>query len=109
MRIVAGVLVLCLLVAAGCANSEKMNSLSIGMTKGEVIQVMGRPSSTASPQRGVEVLRYELSSTGDQAWYGITDTYYVKLVNGRIESYGMLGDFDSGRDLAVDVNFRQDP
>ena len=52
---------------AGCATTpEKMNRLSVGMTKSEVLDAMGKPSSTASPGKGVEFLRYrEFYSGGD--------------------------------------------
>jgi len=83
---------------AGCATAHKMNNLSVGMTKQEVISTMGRPSSTASPGGGQEVLRYHLSATDDDAYDGRTNEYYIRLINGRVESYGRMGDFDSTKE-----------
>jgi len=79
---------------SACATAHKMNKVQLGMTKAEVIKVMGPPVSI-SAQRGSEYLNYSFSETDDQAFYGITKPYYVRLINGRVESYGRLGDFDS--------------
>jgi len=81
-----------------------MNRLSIGMTKKEVISAMGDPSSTAAPGEGVEILRYELSPTVAAAEYHVTQEYYVKLINGRVDSYGRMGDFNSTKDPTYNYN-----
>ena len=30
--------------------------------------------------------------------------YFVRLVNGKVESYGKVGDFDSAKNPALDIN-----
>jgi Short C-terminal domain len=59
-----------------------------------------------------EYLNYALSETDDHAFYGITKPYFVRLVDGRVESYGRTGDFDSTKTPAVrlesDQNVKQD-
>ncbi len=92
------------MVIAGCATAHKMNRLSLGMTKQEVISVMGRPTSTASPGKGQEILRYNLSATGEDAFEGITDEYFVTLIDGKVDSYGRIGDFDSTKDPSLNLN-----
>jgi len=87
---------------SGCATAHKMNNIQIGMTKSEVIKVMGSPVSV-SAQRGSEYLNYSFSETDDQAFYGITKPYYVRLISGRVESYGRLGDFDSTQKPTVRI------
>ena len=73
----------------GCAESfQRMNNLKIGMTKQEVIEVIGTPNST-SATKNVEYLKYRIS-TG--LFY--TDEYYVRLLDGKVESYGQKGDFN---------------
>jgi predicted oxidoreductase (fatty acid repression mutant protein) len=73
----------------GCAESfQRMNNLKIGMTKQEVIEVIGAPNST-SATKNVEYLKYRIS-TG--LFY--TDEYYVRLLDGKVESYGQKGDFN---------------
>ena len=95
-----------LLAVAGCATASKMNQLSIGMAKQEVISVMGSPASTASPGSGVELLRYRLSPTDDHAFHGITEEYFVRLANGKVDSYGKMGDFDSTKAPTLNLNIK---
>jgi hypothetical protein len=102
------ILVSVMFIAAGCATAHKMNRLSLGMSKQEVISVMGTPTSTASPGEGQEILRYNLSATADDAYYGITDEYYVRLINGIVDSYGRMGDFDSAKDPTLNININDD-
>ena len=74
------------------------------MTKDEVFRVIGNPISV-SAQAGLEYLNYALSEPHDDAFRGWTTPcyvrpvkttpYYVRLVNGKVESYGRTGDFDS--------------
>lgn len=96
---------------AGCATAHKISGVQLGMTKDEVIRVMGNPISV-SAKGGSEYLNYALSETGDDAFYGLTEPYYVRLVNGKVESYGRTGDFDSTKTPAVrletDQTIRQD-
>jgi hypothetical protein len=87
------------LIVAACATSPRTNRLSIGMTKQEVISVMGQPVSTAAYGK-TELLRYSLS-TPNQVVHGLEEEYFVRLVDGQVESYGMMGDFDSAREPAL--------
>ena len=79
-----------------------MNRLSVGMTKSEVLDAMGKPSSTASPGKGVEFLRYREF----YSWRNYYITYFVRLVDGRVDSYGETGDFDSTKDPTLDLNIK---
>lgn len=79
-------------IISGCiASSQVMNRVSIGMTKNEVIEKIGQPVSV-SAKDGYEILNYRLAESL-VVEHG-TD-YYVRLLNGKVESYGRLGDFDS--------------
>jgi hypothetical protein len=69
------------------------------MTKAEVIKIMGEPAST-SADGGVESLHYTLADSGDHR-----GKYYVRLVNGKVESYGEEADFRT-RDLRPMRNVR---
>ncbi len=64
------------------------------MTKEQVINCLGTPNSI-SAMDGVQYLRYNLYPTDTHASYGITEVYYVRVVNGKVDSFGQLGDFDS--------------
>jgi hypothetical protein len=94
----------------GCASAYKISSVQLGMTKDEVITVMGKPTSI-SAQGGSEYLNFNLSETDDDAYHGKTTPYYVRLINGKAESYGRSGDFDSKKTtvrLESDQAIRQD-
>jgi hypothetical protein len=108
MKTLSTLILATIMALAGCATAPKMNRLSVGMTKQEVLSVMGEPGSTAAPGAGVEFLRYRLSADGNEARHNITEEYSVKLVNGKVDSYGRMGDFDSAKDptLKLDIKNR---
>jgi len=84
-----------------------MNRLSVGMTKQEVIGAMGEPQSSAAPGGGIEMLRYHLADNSDAALLGNYTEYYVKLVEGKVDSYGRMGDFNSTKDPTYNINVDQ--
>ena len=72
----------------GCAGSAKrINNLNLGMTKAEVIEIMGEPDYT-SGSKNVEILSYKLTASGIT-----TDTYFVRISNGTVDRFGRRGDF----------------
>ncbi len=71
-------------------DSQKINQVSVGMTKQQVIDLIGSPSST-SAKDGVEYLTYNLDEIGGQKQV----PFYVRLTGGKVDSYGKRGDFDS--------------
>jgi hypothetical protein len=99
-----------IIVLIGCSTAHKMNLISLGMTKAEVIKQLGRPVSV-SAQSGVEYLNYRFAETGDDDFYGNYTPYYVRIVDGKVESYGRLGDFDSTKiaenKSTIDLNINQ--
>lgn len=82
-----GIGLVLLTFAVGCATvPEKMQKLQIGMSKPEVIGVLGDPNSVAA--RGKEeALYYTHSGFAADYW----KTYFVNLVDGKVESFGQLG------------------
>ena len=86
----------------GCATAYQINRVQVGMTKDEVIRTVGHPVSI-SAQGETEYLNYRFSETDDNAFYGITTPYYVRLVNGKVDSYGRLGDFDSTQKPTIQI------
>lgn len=98
--------ILALMVSAsGCA-SNQMNRVSLGMTKPEVIRQLGSPNST-SAQGSTEYLNYSFYERA----FGPYEPYFVKVVDGKVESYGRLGDFDSTKTpttrVEVDATVKQ--
>lgn len=90
MKIHLILMVLCLALFTGCAlSAKKMNTLSIGMAKPEVIRVMGSPKSTSASQ-GVEYLIYILDASRTDAV--LPEEYYVSIVSGKVAAYGRVRD-----------------
>jgi outer membrane protein assembly factor BamE (lipoprotein component of BamABCDE complex) len=81
----------------GCATAGKMNLVSLGMTKSEVISTMGKPVSTSATD-GTEYLNYRFSETSDDDFMGRATPYYVCIRDGKVISFGRMGDFDSTKD-----------
>ena len=87
-KLVLMVLIAFLLLACA-ASANKMNKLKLGMTRADVIQAMGKPSSTSEAE-GILYLRYKLRDGV------ITDDYYIRLIDGKVEAYGRFGEFSLG-------------
>ncbi|MEY3275257.1 MAG: SmpA / OmlA family, partial [Verrucomicrobiota bacterium] len=74
---------------AGCAaSSARLNRISPGMTREEVVSALGTPHAVTA-QGGVEYLTYNLLNKG----VGDMKEYAVKVVAGRVESFGEKADF----------------
>jgi len=63
-----------------------MNQLNLDMTKKEVIEAIGEPTST-SAQKNTEYLNCQLSTGGV-----FTNEYYVSLLDGKVVAYGKVED-----------------
>lgn len=75
-------------LVVGCAGSaKKINNIDIGMTKADVIEVMGEPNYT-SGKEGVEILNYKLTANSLYS-----DMYFVRLKDGKVERFGRQSDF----------------
>ena len=59
-----------------------MHRISPGMTKAEVVKALGKPRSVGGGS-SIEVLHYM-----DDRGFWQYDYYYVRLVDGKVESYG---------------------
>ena len=85
------VLVLMILFTFGCTTSNKLNKISLGMTRQQVITAMGEPDSTSAIENTV-YLRYKLWAGG--AFF--LNDYFVQFKDGKVEAYGRIGDFGLG-------------
>ncbi len=82
-------------ILSGCATTGKMNQVSLGMTKQDVISMMGSPDSS-SANGDIEYLTYSLYRGFFDRHYGNwSDNYFVRLKDGKVDAYGRVGDFDS--------------
>lgn len=87
----------------GCATTSTINNISLGMTKVEVIKTIGNPNSI-SAKGDLEYLKYNFAPLIRDADDSRNSyDYFVRLVNGKVESYGKVGDFDSTKDPALDI------
>jgi hypothetical protein len=100
------------LIVCGCAGTPKMNRLSVGMTKAEVIAAMEREPDSTSAQGGTEYLTYLLwRDFWDRRPGDYSDRFFIRLINGRVESFGKIGDFDSTKvpesKKTIDININK--
>jgi outer membrane protein assembly factor BamE (lipoprotein component of BamABCDE complex) len=71
---------------------QSLDKLSPGMTKQQVIAELGVPIRT-SAQKEFEYLFYKpANGVGESA--GRVNDFLVRLKNGKVESFGQVGDFD---------------
>ncbi len=77
----------------GCQTlAQKINSVSLGMSKDEVINIMGQPVSTCAIE-GKEYLNYKLFEYGGSLGSGEPVPYFVRIKDGKVDAYGRRGDF----------------
>jgi len=82
------VLLVAVILVVGCAgSSKKLNDVRLGMSRPEVVKVMGRPSHI-SARENIEFLSYNL-----QANSLFSDEYFVRLKDGKVDLFGRRGDF----------------
>ena len=109
-----------------CATATRTNQLSLGMTKAQVIEAMGEPTSSHATN-GVEFLTYKLtagSSAGTNAGcaalglitFGIAYAtnpactggtpidYYAQIKDNKLIGYGKVGDFGTTKNPTIDIN-----
>lgn len=119
-------LVLFVCLIAGCAGtSSKTNQLSLGMTKPDALAAMGDPTTSRAVD-GTEYLVYKLTpGTGvgkgvgcavmgfvtlgvtyaiDDCSGGRPFEFFLQFREGKLVSYGKVGDFDSTKNPTVDIN-----
>jgi hypothetical protein len=104
MKIKILIIGLAALLTAGCLTSaSKINAVQIGMTKEQVLKIMGPPASITADTNAV-YLNYALSENGPQFGVPYVATpYEIKLVNGKVESYGRAGAPNSPNPVTMPV------
>jgi hypothetical protein len=92
-----------ILLSACATMSSSMHDVSIGMTEQEVESKLGRPVSK-SANGTVEYMNYSMY---ESTWDPRPTKYFVRLIDGKVQAYGRLGDFNSTKDPTVNVNINQ--
>ena len=72
-----------LLISCASFHAAKLSQISRGLSRAEVIQALGSPKN-AVIRNDIEVLHY----TENTGWW-VYDYYYVRLVGGKVESFGL--------------------
>lgn len=92
------------ILALGCAKAKPtLQSIQPGMTEDAVIEQIGEPASVALHGQA-KIYRYE---SWDMDFYHHRTNiqeFYVRFVNGVVESFGRMGDFDSTKNPTSDIN-----
>lgn len=102
MKIKILVIGLASLLAAGCLTSaSKINGVSIGMTKAQVLKVMGTPVSVIADTNS-ECLNYNLAEV-PTAFDMPGTPYEIRLIDGKVVSYGRAGSNPASRPVPVPV------
>jgi len=77
-----------------CATtSRNFNKISLGMTKEQVISILGEPISISSQGKSQEFLNYRFAESSIEYHQGIRIPYYVLIENNIVKEYGREGDF----------------
>lgn len=111
-RMKTALLMMALVFLCGCVGpvgyTRSLGKLQIGMTKAEVIRVMGEPNSVSATEN-VEYLNYHLAPAGAMSDVSLMKTYFVRIVDGKVNAYGQRGDFDSTKEPNVNVRVKAAP
>ena len=90
------------MLTAGCLTSaSKINGVSIGMNKADVLKIMGTPVSVIADTNS-ECLNYNLAEV-PTAFDMPGTPYEIKLVDGKVVSYGRAGSSPTSRPVPMPV------
>lgn len=84
---------LALALAAGCiTKASKINAVQIGMSKDQVLNIMGNPSSITADTNSV-YLNYALAEgvSWGSGSLAVATPYAIELVNDKVVFYGRVG------------------
>jgi hypothetical protein len=96
-----------LVTLTACASTgKKLNRVALGMSKPQVIDVMGDPDSTKASD-GIEVLVYGVDKMWSTEVYSYSGDYWIVLKDGKVAKYGKPGDFGTAEPAAIRVQLEQ--
>ena len=94
MKFLIGITIFSVLLSGCFAKAGQTRGVQYGMSKQEVVAVMGAPVNV-STHGSSQYLSYSVCDADNQTLNGIMRPYVVRLVDGRVESYGTTGDIGS--------------
>lgn len=95
-------------LVGACATASRINRISLGMNKGQVIDEMGDPNDTKA-SGDTEVLEYWLTATREDAIGHRNTAYWVVLRDGKVVQYGKAGDFGNTIPTTIRVQEQRIP
>jgi len=96
--------VLACLLLVGCLTPVDMSKVELGMTKEEVIGVLGTPYDYKAKGNTIYLMfKPKLALAPSEVR---NHARFVRLVDGKVESFGAVGDFDSTKDPTLNLNIK---
>jgi hypothetical protein len=92
-------------MAAAYGTASQLDNISLGMTKADVIEKLGRPRFTSTNGQ-VEYMEYQWVD-GVLGFPNLPKEYYVAIRDNHVISYGKKGDFDTARNASSEIDIRQ--
>ena len=101
---VKSILVAVTIVLSGCSVvPPDLSGIEVGMTKNEVLKAMGRPSDFKGFGRSIFFIYH---AKGEDLGLMTWNSRYIKITDGKVESFGRWGDFDTTKDPTINVNVK---
>jgi hypothetical protein len=83
----------CITTTSHYGRRPDFSAVELGMTRAQVIAILGKPAKVAATH-GATYLQYGWDDPWDGS-VGAAEDFFVRLVDGKVESFGEKGDFDS--------------
>ena len=103
------VVLVCILLV-GCAfkiEPADMSQIEVGMTKADVIKILGTPQDYKGKGNTLYLIYHAVFGVyGEREKVVSSRSRYVKLKDGKVESFGAVGDFDSTKDPTLNLNIK---
>ena len=85
--------------------AARLNEISIGMPKEEVIKRLGNPSTTATDGNSEYMIYHWVEKV--VGYPNFPQDYFVSIKNGHVFGYGRKGDFGTTRNPGMDINVQE--
>lgn len=99
-----------MIVAIACSKPKpSFDKIRPGMDEGQVVSLLGSPQTIANQAR-IKYLEYE--SFDRDIWLGSgrkenVQFFFVKLIDGKVDSFGRKGDFDSTKNPTREIKIEE--
>jgi hypothetical protein len=77
------------------------SKIEIGMTKKQVISLLGEPEEVKAQLNISYAIYWDCVTSGFTV-----KKYFVRFIDGKVESFGDVGDFDSTKDPTLNINIK---